>query len=99
MIFPGSRYKGVPYSAIKLKDEKIVTVLHQRQFVKREDIGENFIIYEVQEGDELDLLAYKFGGKARLWWLIADINELDYPWTLKRGQKLIIPSIEEFAKR
>ena len=34
-------------------------------------------IYMVNEGDELDQLAFRYYGKEELWWIIADANRID----------------------
>jgi nucleoid-associated protein YgaU len=51
----------------------------------------------VVDGDRLDLLAAKFLGRAELWWVIADWNEIAWPLELENGQALRIPSLAALA--
>ena len=45
-----------------------------------------------QVQDRLDLLANKFYGTPRLWWIIAQANNIgDGTFTIKAGTKLRIP--------
>ena len=48
----------------------------------------------VVEGDRLDLLAHRYLGDARLWWVIADVNDLFWPLDLEVGTTLRIPSYQ-----
>lgn len=50
-------------------------------------------IYEVIEGDRLDTLAFKFYRDSKLWYIIADSNDLINPFVLELGQSLVIPKI------
>jgi nucleoid-associated protein YgaU len=47
--------------------------------------------YRVQEGDRLDLLAYRQYGDATQWRRLAEANGIDNPLDLKPGQLLVIP--------
>jgi nucleoid-associated protein YgaU len=51
----------------------------------------------VVEGDRLDLLAAKYLGRAELWWVIADWNEIAWPLDISNGQALRIPSLATLA--
>lgn len=47
--------------------------------------------YEVQGNDWWDNIAYKFYGDAKLWWMIAELNEVINPFEeLEEGQNLKI---------
>ena len=35
------------------------------------------IFYQIQGGDRIDLLAFRFYGKASYWWIIASANNMD----------------------
>jgi nucleoid-associated protein YgaU len=50
-------------------------------------------LYQVREGDRLDLLAHKFYRNPRKWWLIADANPhfLTLEELLQPGQIITIP--------
>lgn len=55
--------------------------------------------YSVVEGDRIDLIAHRYLGDARLWWVIADYNELFFPLELAIGSVLRIPSVEHVQMR
>jgi hypothetical protein len=52
------------------------------------------IFHSVQEGDRIDLLAYRYLGDPTLWWIICDYNDIFYPLDLELGAVLRIPSVE-----
>lgn len=92
MFFKGSRYLAVKDYTVKVVEgdtSREVTVKRTRQPKK---VTGSFV-YQVKQGDRLDLLAYKFYRTPRKWWLICDANpELMYPDDLLvPGQRLIIP--------
>ena len=49
------------------------------------------LTHAVAEGDRLDLLAHRYLGDARLWWVIADANDIFWPMDLETGAVLRIP--------
>jgi len=99
MIFPGSRYEGVPIVPVTAKNGRPAKYLELRERVTEDDIEPDVRIYSVENGDTLDLIASKFGLPTRLWWLIADVNDIADPFSLTVGQELIIPGTTDFAKR
>ena len=56
-------------------------------------------LHTVVEGDRLDLLAHRYLGDARLWWIICDYNDLFFPLVLEPGLALRIPSREHVQMR
>jgi hypothetical protein len=98
-VYPGSRYEGVARSALVRTNGQVDAILHSRERVKAEELGEGDVIHEFEVTEELDLLAFDFGGKTRLFWLIADVNEIIDPFNIPVGTKLIIPPEEDFSKR
>jgi len=46
----------------------------------------------VEAGDRLDLLAHRYLGDARLWWVIGDYNDIFWPLEVEAGAALRIPS-------
>lgn len=72
------------------------------------DLFESFDIEEqdgdaeiyVTSSDRIDSLAKKYYGDSRLWWVIAEANDLEDPVTaLYRGRKLRIPSPKYVLER
>ena len=50
--------------------------------------------YTVVEDDRVDLLAQRYLGRAELWWIICDYNDIFFPLELTPGTPLRIPSLE-----
>ncbi len=57
------------------------------------------IFHTVQEGDRIDLLAYRYLGDPTLWWVICDYNYIFFPLDLELGSVLRIPSAEHAEMR
>jgi nucleoid-associated protein YgaU len=56
-------------------------------------------LHTVVEGDRIDLLAHRYLGDARLWWIICDYNDIFFPLELQPGTDLRIPSVEHVQMR
>lgn len=52
------------------------------------------VFHTVVEGDRIDLIAYRYLGRAELWWVICDYNDIFFPLELLIRQVLRIPSSE-----
>lgn len=50
--------------------------------------------HEVVVGERLDQLAYRYLGDPKLWWVIAEANDIAWPLELETGSVLRIPSLE-----
>lgn len=48
-------------------------------------------LHTVVEGDRLDLLAHRYLGDARLWWIICDYNDLFFPLALEPAWPCAFP--------
>ena len=55
--------------------------------------------HTVVEGDRLDVLAQRHFGRADLWWIICDYNDIFLPLELVTGAVLRIPSLERVQMR
>jgi hypothetical protein len=55
--------------------------------------SENDSFHRVTQADErrIDLIAHKYYGDVRLWWVIAEANNITNPVVLKVGSVLRIP--------
>lgn len=58
----------------------------------REDASDLF--YTVSDCDRIDLIAYKYYGDVRLWWVIAEFNNIINPLELYAGTVLRIPTYD-----
>ena len=57
------------------------------------------VFHTVVEGDRIDLIAYRYLGRAELWWIICDYNEVFFPLELVIGIVLRIPSVDHLQMR
>ena len=55
--------------------------------------------HTVVDGDRIDLIAHRYLGDARLWWIIADYNDLFFSLVIEAGAVLRIPSVEHVQMR
>ena len=55
--------------------------------------------HTVVEGDRVDRLAARYIGRAELWWVVCDYNDLFFPLELEVGTVLRIPSAEHVSMR
>lgn len=55
------------------------------------------IFHVVQDGDRIDLLAYRYLGDPTLWWVICDYNDIFFALDLELGLVLRIPSLERMT--
>jgi nucleoid-associated protein YgaU len=89
MFFDGSRYQRVADAGFVDGEGRAVLLKATREPVATELA----LVYEVREGDRLDLLAHRFFHDPRKWWLIADANPdaLTPEELLIPGRQLRIP--------
>ena len=52
------------------------------------------VFHTVVEGDRIDLIACRYLGRADLWWVICDYNDIFFPLELETGAVLRIPANE-----
>ena len=97
-IFRGSRYEGVEFTGVRDFRGNVRRTLHDRRSRGPEDLGDGAVVHTLQTDEELDLLAFRYGNKARLWWLIADANGIDFPLDLEPGTRLLIPDARIFQE-
>jgi hypothetical protein len=98
MFFKGSRYLAVEAYGVDVALEAAPGRRPESRElqVKRTralQVTTEAFVYEVKEGDRLDLLSYRFFRTPRKWWLICDANpEYLYPDDLlKPGNRIVIP--------
>ena len=51
-------------------------------------IKENWIVYEVRSGEDINVLAKRFGTS---WKLLVKVNKLEPPYALRSGKKIKVP--------
>ena len=57
------------------------------------------VFHTVVEGDRIDLIGYRYLGRAELWWVVCDYNDIFFPLELEVGMVLRIPSVEYVEMR
>lgn len=57
------------------------------------------LFHTVVEDDRIDLIAYRYLGRADLWWVICDYNDVFLPLELEVGTVLRLPSVEHVQMR
>ncbi len=57
------------------------------------------VFHTVVEGDRIDLIAYRYLGRADLWWVICDYNDILFPLEMESGMVLRVPSVEHVEMR
>ena len=57
------------------------------------------VFHTVVEGDRIDLIANRYLGRADLWWVVCDYNDIFLPIELPVGQVLRIPSSDHVQMR
>ena len=55
--------------------------------------------HTVVAGDRVDLIASRYLGRAELWWIVCDYNDIFFPLELEVGAVLRIPSVEHVNMR
>jgi hypothetical protein len=72
VIDPGSRYAGLPTIEVTLPDGTTQRLGAPRIAHEPRTRG----VYEVQQGDRIDLISFTATGDSTRWWVLADAN----PW-------------------
>ncbi len=99
-ILTNSRYEGVDITPILQPDGTQRSFLHDRKVTDQKNIGEGFTITEYITGEEWDSLSFQRSGKARLWWVICDINDIIDPHEpILKGTRIKIPDELFFASK
>lgn len=90
-IFKQSRYNGSSFVSLRFQDGQTKKFVLSQEPASFSSIGTDWIEHVVQQGEELDYLAHVYGGDESLWWLIAEVNNIIWPWDIKEGTRLVIP--------
>lgn len=98
MIFRGSRYAGLKYTALVDQDGRVRKYLHARTPLRVSDLRGDFTVAAKKSGDELDAIVARSGGRERQWWAIAEVSGVEYPFNIEDGSDLIVPGREVFAR-
>jgi len=86
-IFTGSRYAGLDFTSV-VDSGVPKRFLHVRIPGSLASDFQHTLI----AGEELDLLALRYFGQSRLWWKVAEVNDLFWPFDLASGTALNMPA-------
>lgn len=81
-----------PYSLsdiIILPDDSLV--LERRKVVYVKSDKDRY--FTTIQGDTLWNIAHQAYGDSKLWWIIADVNNIDSPFEIEAGLSLLIPDL------
>lgn len=68
--------------------------LHRNKVVHSEDLED--AIHTITQGETLTYLANRYYKDPKLWYLIADVNDIENPMCLKIGLDIIIPNYKKY---
>jgi hypothetical protein len=91
-----SRYKNGIYTLNR--SNKKMLILRGRLDLS-EDENDKFYRVDDQIKDRLDILSYKYYKTPDLWWVIAEANDINDPFSLEVGDLLRIPSLDKITKQ
>jgi len=91
-ILRGSRYQGVPITGIRTDDGKERKFINDRRIFSLDDVREDALEHTLVGGEQLDNLADLYYKDDKLYWLIADVNDILFPLDIEAGQVIIIPN-------
>lgn len=91
-ILRGSRYAGIPITGLRTTDGKERKYINDRRIYSIDDVGEDAIEHTIVGGQQLDTLADLYYKDDKLYWLIADVNNILFPLDITPGQIVIVPN-------
>lgn len=51
--------------------------------------------FTVNQEDNINDIAFKAYGNSKWWWVIADINNITFPFELSMGSTLLVPDLDK----
>lgn len=95
-----SRYERTPIDRVELstkyKDRRGTISKYNTTIYKEVEEKDSDIYLIAQEGDRLDNLAFEYYGDQRLWWFLANVNNLS-SMNVPAGTSLRVPISTEDA--
>jgi len=93
MISKNSRYA----TCILLRDGQSDSLATRQRIDTTPRYDDRF--HTIIDGDRIDLIAHRYLGDARLWWIICDYNDIFFPLELEVGTVMRIPAVEHVYMR
>lgn len=53
--------------------------------------------YTIKQFDTLSILSGKFYGNSKYWWILMDVNDIEWPFELEIGKTILIPDINKIG--
>jgi len=106
-VFSGSRYATGKITPLLMADGSVRKYVHSREVLLKSDLGSKAAITFFSKGLELDAITYNAYTSEKLWWVIADVNEVTFPLyddslvgpnSLQVGNNLIVPNLSQLSK-
>jgi len=95
-----SRYERTPIDRVELstkyKDRRGTISKYNTTIYKEVEEKDSDVYLIAQEGDRLDNLAFEYYGDQRLWWFLANVNNLS-SMNVPAGTSLRVPISTEDA--
>jgi len=91
-VFRNSRYDGSSYIGITLSDGSVKRWVEAQTPMTVDDTADDWIEHVVEGPEDLDALALAYGGLEQFWWMIAEVNNILFPWDITAGTRLIVPT-------
>jgi len=54
--------------------------------------------YTIQEKERLDVLAGRFYGDGRLWWVLASVSNVGWILQIPPGTKIVVPKLSDVQR-
>lgn len=75
-VLEGSRYAGLGHLGVVHGDGEVTKFLDARTPISPDAIAPGAQRVRFGFDEEMDLLVWRHGGPTRLWWVVADVNEV-----------------------
>lgn len=90
-----SRYSGIR----KLKDSSGITLLDSYEPLNIPITEyDTYTVIDFDTENRLDILSNRVYGTWKLWWVLAQVNEIDDPFVVERGRVMRIPDLNTLTR-
>lgn len=92
----GGRYSRTPVLGLGFQYGTSYTIPTIREQIKRGNIKVDRVILE--ESERLDILAAKYYGDGRLWWIICAASDIGFAPQAPPGTTILIPNMDDITR-
>ena len=106
-IFSGSRYATAKITPLLMPNGSVRKYVHSREVMQKSELGSKSSIVFFTRGMEFDAMAFSAYTSEKLWWVLADVNEVLFPLfdesllgpnQLQVGNNILIPNPSQLSK-